>query len=427
MRNSVTSGFRAPVSRREMSSTAPRISSTDFKRLVDVRDEAGGLGVGGALDEGCRVEPRGVERLQDVVAGGGQKARLAEIGLVGGRLWPSPARRWPRRAPRCARVRAAPAISLARARARSPSTRSVMSVAGHHDAAVRHGAGADFEHRSGRLERLLDGREAAHELVEPVGDDGLRAAGSVEAAVGVEAQDVGQRRADLAELGRQVEQVAELPVPADQAEIRRRTRRCPAPPGRARSAAGRGCTGSPPRRRRAASCAALVVGSLRLNSSDRTSRDEDAPTALASSCSEKRTRSRLAGVVRTEPGRVLASKRGEGALGPLLAEIARDRAAQVVDGDGGAPAPEEGSARELRSGTKIAAWARSIGLGARISETKTRATVLSDRLQNTPWVSGSKAMPNSACGRSQPMPNGPFSSKRAGRCPASASDGRSSV
>ena len=28
------------------------------------------------------VEPRGVERLQDVVAGGGQEARLAEIGLV---------------------------------------------------------------------------------------------------------------------------------------------------------------------------------------------------------------------------------------------------------------------------------------------------------------------------------------------------------
>ena len=60
-----------------------------LQRGVDVAREADALlraGLGRALGQRTRIEPRGVERLQDVVAGGGEKARLGEIGVLGGGL-----------------------------------------------------------------------------------------------------------------------------------------------------------------------------------------------------------------------------------------------------------------------------------------------------------------------------------------------------
>ena len=36
-----------------------------------------------ALDQAGDVEPRGVERLQDVVARGGEEARLGDVGVLG--------------------------------------------------------------------------------------------------------------------------------------------------------------------------------------------------------------------------------------------------------------------------------------------------------------------------------------------------------
>ena len=55
-----------------------------LQRGVDVVGEASQSPVVAvALHQGRRVEARGVERLQDVVARGGEEARLRDVGLVG--------------------------------------------------------------------------------------------------------------------------------------------------------------------------------------------------------------------------------------------------------------------------------------------------------------------------------------------------------
>ena len=76
----------------------------------------------------------------------------------------------------------------------------------------------------------------------------------------------------------------------------------------------------------------LEALSPRLNSSDRMSRAEDEPTALASSCSEKRMTS-MPGLLVAVQRAVLRLEGLERALGALDAEIARDRVLEVVDGD----------------------------------------------------------------------------------------------
>ena len=53
------------------------------ERGVDVLGEPRVAGVAVALDERGGVEPRGVERLQDVVARRGEEARLRDVRLVG--------------------------------------------------------------------------------------------------------------------------------------------------------------------------------------------------------------------------------------------------------------------------------------------------------------------------------------------------------
>ena len=92
MRKLTSSGFIAPLSRREISSSAPKISSTAFERGIDVGDQAGVLAVALPLGQRRDVEARGVERLQDVVAGAGEEARLGDIGLLGVGLGASRAR-----------------------------------------------------------------------------------------------------------------------------------------------------------------------------------------------------------------------------------------------------------------------------------------------------------------------------------------------
>ena len=62
-----------------------------LQRGIDVARELG-LGAGdAALDQARRVEPRRIERLQNVVARRRQEARLVEVGLVGLALGDRPA------------------------------------------------------------------------------------------------------------------------------------------------------------------------------------------------------------------------------------------------------------------------------------------------------------------------------------------------
>ena len=57
-----------------------------FQRRFDVQRRLAGGTLAGLLDQRGAVKPRRVERLQDVVSGGGKEARLAEIGLFGKHL-----------------------------------------------------------------------------------------------------------------------------------------------------------------------------------------------------------------------------------------------------------------------------------------------------------------------------------------------------
>jgi hypothetical protein len=80
---SSNSGFMAPVSSREMSSSAPNISSTASSEASMLPTARRVLAAALARDQRGDVEPRGVERLQDVVAGGGEEAGLGDVGLLG--------------------------------------------------------------------------------------------------------------------------------------------------------------------------------------------------------------------------------------------------------------------------------------------------------------------------------------------------------
>ena len=84
--NTVSDGFMAPASRREMSSTAPRMVSTDSSEDSMLAAASAVSPLAGPLDQRGAVEARGIERLQDVVAGRRQEPRLAEIGFLGQHL-----------------------------------------------------------------------------------------------------------------------------------------------------------------------------------------------------------------------------------------------------------------------------------------------------------------------------------------------------
>ena len=54
-----------------------------FERGIDIRDQPRVLAAALPLDQAGHVEPRGIERLQDVVARGGEEARLGDVRLLG--------------------------------------------------------------------------------------------------------------------------------------------------------------------------------------------------------------------------------------------------------------------------------------------------------------------------------------------------------
>ena len=66
---------------------------------------------------------------------------------------------------------------------------------------------------------LLEHLVRSRQLHQPIGDKLIDVAVAEVAALGARAQNAVERRADLTELGRQVEQLAELAVPADQPHV----------------------------------------------------------------------------------------------------------------------------------------------------------------------------------------------------------------
>ena len=82
---------------------------------------------------------------------------------------------------------------------------------------MRHARGAEFKNAVAAAEPFLEGLSRHCEQCQAVGDDFIDVTVAEVAAFGAAAQDLVQRNADPAEFGRQVEQLTELPVPADQA------------------------------------------------------------------------------------------------------------------------------------------------------------------------------------------------------------------
>ncbi len=93
-----------------------------------------------------------------------------------------------------------------------------MSVIGRHQAAVGHAVGADFDDQAAVGETLQHGL-VARVACDAVVDERLGGAGTERALLGVAAQDFVEADADAGEVGRQIENVAELPVPADQLKV----------------------------------------------------------------------------------------------------------------------------------------------------------------------------------------------------------------
>ncbi len=73
----------APASRREISSSADRISSTASSEESTLRTSSPSFDALHALDQAGGEQPRRIERLQDVVACRRDEPRLREVGGIG--------------------------------------------------------------------------------------------------------------------------------------------------------------------------------------------------------------------------------------------------------------------------------------------------------------------------------------------------------
>ena len=203
-----------------------------------------------ALDQARHVEPRRVERLQHVVAGRRQEAGLVEVGLVGLAL--GDRQRLVDLGELGGALPHAPLQRLVGPRQRLGRLDALGDVGiGGDDAALRHGARADLEDALAAVELLLERLVRHGELHQPVGGELVDVAGAEVAALGAGAQDPVERRADPAELRRQVRAARGTAGSSRSAACPCRTRSGRAAPGRAPTAAGRGCIAGPRRHRRA--------------------------------------------------------------------------------------------------------------------------------------------------------------------------------
>ena len=293
-----------------------------------------------ALDQARRVEPRRIERLQHVVARRRQEARLVEVGLVGLALGHRQ-----RLVDLGELGRALPHAALQRlvgARQRLGGGDALGDVGiGGDDAALRHRAGADLEDAPAAVELLLERLVRQRQLHQPVGDQLVDVAGAEVAALGAGAQDPFERHADPAELGRQVQQLAELAVPADQLHVlvehaqavahlvERRLQQVAVVLQRL------GRIVEQPQGRLAAGIAAAQQ---QRQHEARGRRADGAGQQMLGEAQQVDVGFRVGRGRRVAACGIL----GERALGPLGAEIAGDRVLQVADRDGRAPEPERG-------------------------------------------------------------------------------------
>ena len=193
-----------------------------FERGVDIRHQVGIFAVALALalplDQAGHVKPGGIERLQDVVARGGDEPGLGDIGVVGFRLGALELGIEPRQfagalahAPLQRRIGALQRFGRLHARRDVGKSR--------HQAAVGHAVRPHLDHQGAFGEALEEGLDLGGVFGDALGDEFVDGPGAALAVPGDVAQDVVERDADAGQFVRQIEDFAELPVPADQHQV----------------------------------------------------------------------------------------------------------------------------------------------------------------------------------------------------------------
>ena len=171
-----------------------------------------------ALGERARIEPRGVERLQDIVAGGGEETGLGKIGCI--RLVLRPLEFGIEALQFRRALVDAEFEHLVGGLERFLDLNGLRHVGiGGDDAAVRQPRRAHFDHAVGGEQTQPVRLVVVEQARDPLGDEVLRVARPVGAAAGVEAHDLVKPHPVAQHRGRQIEQVREFAVPGGQREI----------------------------------------------------------------------------------------------------------------------------------------------------------------------------------------------------------------
>ena len=189
-----------------------------LQRVVDVLDQARILAAALALDQARHIEPRRIERLQDVVAGGRQESRLRDIGVLGGALGVRQFGIQP------GEFLGAVAHALFQRRIGALQRFGGLEARGDvgegdDEAAARHPVGADLDHHVAVGQALQIGLALGGVGGQPSLQQRVGVAEAGRADGSHEFEDFPQGDADLHQMRRQRENFAELAVRADQLQI----------------------------------------------------------------------------------------------------------------------------------------------------------------------------------------------------------------
>ena len=252
MRKLTNSGRIAPVSSREMSSSAPKISSTASSEASTLPIRRASSPSPLPLQQRRDIEPRGVERLQNVVAGGGEEAGLGDIGLFGVGLGAAELGVEPRQlGGALAHAHFQRRVGALQRLGGGDARRDVGD--GGDDAAVRHAVGAHLDDEPAVEEALEVRLAVGHVVRKPVAHQRFDLAGTERALLGAAANDFFERRRRRGSTRAEDRGFRRTGGSSRPAADPCRRRRCPGARDRARSAGFRGCSGSRRWRRRAAS------------------------------------------------------------------------------------------------------------------------------------------------------------------------------
>ena len=201
-----------------MSNSAAKISSTASSEASIFATRSAIVTVALALDQAGDVKPRGIERLQDVMARRRDEPRLRHVGVIGFRLRALELGIEPGEfAGALAHAALQRRIGALQRFGRLHARRDVGK--GRDQAAVRHAVRTHFDHQAAFGEAFEERLGFATIFGDALGDKFVDASGVALAMLGDVAQDILERDADAGQFVRQIENFAELPVPADQRQL----------------------------------------------------------------------------------------------------------------------------------------------------------------------------------------------------------------